>query len=120
MKPAFLVAAIASALVVGGVFMAGDFSAARVASPPSVGASGPARQAAVAERKVTLTVGNMYCASCPYIVRQSLAAVPGVTDVSVSFRNKTAIVTFDSARTNVAALTDATFAMGYPSAVKSQ
>jgi mercuric ion binding protein len=124
MKPAFLAAVIAPALVAGGVFMAGDFSAARVASPPSVGASGPVQQAAAertaAERTVTLTVDNMYCASCPYIVKQSLAAVPGVKDVSVSFRNQTAIVTFDSARTNVAALTDATFEMGYPSEVKSQ
>ena len=45
---------------------------------------------------------------------------PGVKDVSVSFRNKTANVTFDGARTNVAALTDATFEMGYPSEVKSR
>ena len=48
------------------------------------------------------------------------AAVPGVKDVSVSFRNKTANVTFDGAQTNLAALTDATFEMGYPSEVKSQ
>jgi cation transport ATPase len=41
----------------------------------------------------------MYCASCPYIVKQSLTAVPGVKDVSVSFRNKTAIVTFDDTQT---------------------
>ncbi len=120
MKPLLVAAVVGSALVAGGVFMAGDFSVARVASPQSVGASGAARQAAASERTVTLTVDNMYCASCPYIVKQSLAAVPGVKDVSVSFRNKTAIVTFDDTQTNVAALTDATFEMGYPSEVKSQ
>ena len=100
--------------------MAGDFSVARVASPQSAGANGPVQQAAATERTVTLTVDNMYCASCPYIVKQSLAAVPGVKDVSVSFKNKTAIVTFDDARTNVAALAGATFEMAYPSEVKSR
>ncbi len=62
---------------------------------------------------MTLQIDNMYCASCPYIVTQSLAAVPGAKDVSVSFRNKTAIVTFDDTQTIVAALIDATFEMGY-------
>ncbi len=120
MKPLFFTAVIAPALVAGGVFVAGDFGVARVASPQSVGASGPVRQAAATEGTVTLTIDNMYCASCPYIVKQSLTAVPGVKDVSVSFRNKTAIVTFDDTQTNVAALTDATFEMGYPSEVKSR
>ncbi len=119
MKPLFLAAIIGSALVAGGVFVAGDFGVARVASPQSAGASGPVRQAAT-ERTVTLGLDNMYCASCPYIVKQSLAAVPGVNDVSVWFGNKTAVVTFDGARTDVTALTDATFEMGYPSEVKSQ
>ena len=120
MKPLFVAAVIGSALVAGGVLMAGDFKAALVASPRSADASGPVQQAAASERKVALQVDSMYCASCPYIVKQSLAAVPGVKGVSVSFRDKTAIVTFDGARTNVAALTDATFEMGYPSEVKSQ
>ncbi len=120
MKPLYFAAVIAPALVAGGVFVAGDFNVAPVAAPQSAGASGPVQQAAAIERTVTLTIDNMYCASCPYIVKQSLAAVPGVKDVSVSFRNKTANVTFDGARTNVAALTDATFEMGYPSEVKSR
>ena len=108
-----------AAVLATGTFLAGDRSVARVASPQSAGASGPAQQAAVG-RKVTLQLDKMYCASCPYIVKRSLAAVPGVKDVSVSFRNKTAIVTFDDTQTNLAALTDATFAMGYPSEVTSQ
>ena len=102
MKPLLFAAVIAPALVAGGVFVAGDFNVAPVAAPQAAGASGPVQQAAATERTVTLTVDNMSCASCPYIVKQSLAAVPGVKDVSVSFRNKTANVTFDGARTNVA------------------
>ncbi len=63
---------------------------------------------------------NVARASCPYIAKRSLAAEPGVKDVSVWFGNKTASVTFDGTRTNVAALTDATFRMGYPSEVASR
>ena len=72
-----------------------------------------------AERTVTLAVQNMYCAACPYTVRSSLQAVPGVETVSVSFKDKTAVVTFDDAKTNVKALTAATTDAGYPSAPKS-
>ncbi len=68
-----------------------------------------------AEKTVKLTVENMYCASCPYIVQQSLIGVPGVSKVKVSLERKTALVTFDDSQTNVEALTDATFDSGYPS-----
>ncbi len=108
-----------AAVLATGTFLAGDRSVARVASPQSAGASGPSQQAAVG-RRVTLQLDNMYCASCPGIVKQNPATVPGVKDVSVSFRNQTAIVTFDDTQTNMAALTDATFEMGYPSEVKTQ
>lgn len=68
-----------------------------------------------AQQTVKLAVENMYCASCPFIVQQSLAGVPGVSDVKISFRRKTATVTFDDSQTSVEALTDATFDYGYPS-----
>lgn len=71
--------------------------------------------ALAAEKSVTLAVEGMTCASCPYIVEQTLASVSGVNDVEVSFPEKTATVTFDDSKTNVAALTDATANMGYPS-----
>lgn len=120
MKPLYVAAIVGSALVAGGVFAAGDFSGARVVASQSTAVGGPVKPVATADRTVMLQVENMYCASCPYIVKRSLAAVPGVKDVSVSFRDKTAVVTFDGARTNLAALTGATFEMGYPSVVKSQ
>ena len=120
MKPFLVVALVGSVVIAGGTFVIEDQGLAGAASSQSADTINPARQATATARTVTLQVDNMYCASCPYIVKQSLAAVPGVKGVSVSFRDKTAIVTFDSARTNVAALTDATFATGYPSKVKSQ
>jgi mercuric ion binding protein len=69
------------------------------------------------EQTVTLAVKNMTCASCPYIVKQSLAAVPGVRDVKVSFGKRIAIVTFEDSATTVAALTAATTNRGFPSEV---
>ena len=73
--------------------------------------------ASAAERTVTLAVENMYCDSCPYIVKQSLAKVPGVEKVVVSFERKTATVTYDDQKTAPDALTSATTQAGYPSKV---
>jgi mercuric ion binding protein len=71
------------------------------------------------ERTVTLAVKNMYCAACPHTVKASLEAVPGVTKAVVSYRDKTAVVTYDDTRTNLTALTSATMNAGYPSAPNS-
>lgn len=75
--------------------------------------------ALAAEKTVTLAVKNMTCVACPFTVKSSLQAVPGVKKVAVSFEDKSAVVTFDDAKTNVSALTAATTNAGYPSAPKS-
>ena len=72
-----------------------------------------------AEKTITLAVKSMYCADCPFIVRKSLEAVPGVSKVVVSYKDKTAVVTYDDSRTDVSALTRATTDAGYPSAPRS-
>jgi len=71
------------------------------------------------ETTITLAVQNMYCSACPITVRSSLEAVPGVVRVVVSYADKTAVVTFDDAKTAVPALITATTVAGYPSAPKS-
>ncbi len=71
------------------------------------------------ERTVTLAVQNMSCSACPITVKSSLQAVPGVAKVVVSFADKTAVVTFDDAKTAVPALITASTNPGYPSALKS-
>ena len=73
--------------------------------------------AAAGESTVTLNV-DMWCASCPYIIKQSLAQVEGVRQVKVSFVEKTARVIFDDSRTSVAALMQATDEVGFPSTVR--
>jgi len=77
-----------------------------------------ASAALAAERTVTFAVENMTCASCPYIVKTSMAAVPGVSRVDVSFEAKTAIVTFDDARTDADAIAAASTNAGYPAHLK--
>ena len=71
------------------------------------------------EKTVTLAVKNMYCAACPHTVKASLEAVPGVTKVAVSYKDKTATITYDDAKADVNQLTSATTKAGYPSAPKS-
>ena len=63
-----------------------------------------AHGASAAERTVTLKVDNLFCATCPYIVKRTLSRIPGVTEVEVSCEEKTAVVTFDDRKTDVAAL----------------
>jgi mercuric ion binding protein len=71
--------------------------------------------ASAAEKTVTLVVDNMYCEACPYIVKESLAKVPGVETVVVSYEQKSATVTYDDQKTTINTLTSATTRAGYPS-----
>jgi len=85
------------------------FSVAIIASPAVM----------AADKTITLAVNNMDCAACPSIVKGSLQAVPGVTNVAVSFKDKTATIVYDDAKADVNQLTSATTNAGYPSAPKS-
>lgn len=73
--------------------------------------------ASAAERTATLEVQNVTCVSCAPIVKRTLARVPGVSGVAVagSSGTATATVTFDDARTDIAALVQATTNAGFPS-----
>ncbi|MGR3837909.1 MAG: mercury resistance system periplasmic binding protein MerP [Cognatishimia sp.] len=67
---------------------------------------------------VTLSVPGMDCPMCPITVRMSLEKVDGVLDAKTSLEARTAVVTFDDAKTNVPALIEATTNYGYPSVQK--
>ena len=67
---------------------------------------------------VILDVQNMTCAVCPITVKKALERVAGVTDAKVDFDKKTASVSFDPDKANLAALTKATADAGYPSSVR--
>lgn len=70
------------------------------------------------ERTVTLDVKNMYCATCPVTVKASLAAVSGVARVEVSYREKSATITFDDVKATPEALIKATTEAGFPSSIR--
>lgn len=74
--------------------------------------------ASTASRAVTLSVTGMTCAACPITIKKALLNVHGVQQVEVSYEKKEAVVTFDDAKTTVAALTEATKRAGYPSREK--
>jgi len=69
-------------------------------------------------RTVTLAVKGMFCDLCMPTVKKALGKVPGVIETKVDFGTQTAVVTFDAAKTDVAALTKATTNAGYPSTLK--
>jgi len=74
-----------------------------------------------ASRTANLSVANMYCASCPYIVRRALASLPGVMDVKVSYdrASATAVATvnYEDTQIDTAALIAATSDVGFPSSL---
>lgn len=67
---------------------------------------------------VTLAVPGMTCAACPITVKMAIAKVKGVQKVKVNYEERTAVVTFDDAKTSIPQLTKATEDAGYPSSVK--
>lgn len=73
---------------------------------------------AAATKTVTLAVENMTCAACPITVKKALTKVNGVTKAEVNFDKRQAVVTFDDAKTDIAALIKATTDAGYPSSLK--
>jgi mercuric ion binding protein len=85
-----------------------------------IGAITAASAAFAAERTVTFAVDNLTCASCPYIVKTAMAAIPGVSDVVVSFEAQTATVTFEDTKTNSDAIAAASANAGYPAHPRQQ
>jgi mercuric ion binding protein len=73
-----------------------------------------------ANRTVILTIPTMDCATCPITIRLALLHVAGVSRAKVSYDRREARVTFDDSKTDVAALTQATKDVGYPSFLSDQ
>jgi len=85
-----------------------------------IGSTMMASVAAAGERTVTFAVDNMTCSACPYIVKSSMATVPGVATVAVSFESKTATVTFDEGKTDPDKIAAASAHAGYPAHLTGQ
>jgi mercuric ion binding protein len=70
--------------------------------------------AVAGERTVTLAVANMTCALCPITVSKAIEGVDGVTEVSVEYAAKRAIVRFDDAVTSWERIAQASTNAGFP------
>ncbi len=66
------------------------------------------------QQTVTLNIENMTCAMCKVTIKKALQKVDGVQQVTVDYDSKTAVVTFDSKKSDSAALIKATTDAGYP------
>lgn len=73
-----------------------------------------ASPAAAGGATVTLALSNMTCAACPVTVRTAIRRVPGVTDVTVDFEKKLAVVAFDDTVATVDQIATATRNAGFP------
>ena len=79
----------------------------------------PSTMVLAAEQTVKLSVPGMTCASCPYIVKQAISAIKGVTLVQTTLDDHSATVTFDDAVASVDAINKATKDIGYESSIIS-
>ena len=77
--------------------------------------TGVSQAANASPKKVILAIPTMDCPVCPITVKKALLQVPGVSQTEVDFKKRQASVTYDDAKTNVAALTESTKNAGYPS-----
>ncbi len=109
-----LVAATLAAVLAGAPLYAAQTGAASGASHAAPAPAGRPLHL----KTVTLAVPGMTCGLCPITIRAALEHVPGVKRASADFAARTATVTYDPRRTDVAALTRATADVGYPSHVK--
>lgn len=76
--------------------------------------------AAATIRTVDLSVPGMNCATCPITVKLALTQVAGVSEVSVDYPNRRAMVTYEDTLVSVDALIKATTNAGYPSELISR
>ena len=69
------------------------------------------------EKTIKLSVPGMTCASCPFIVKQAVSDVDGVTHVIATMEDLSATVTFDDNQTSLELIQEATNNVGYASSL---
>ncbi len=96
---------------------------AACAGTKAAGPAATAPPAATTTASVSIPVGGMSCGGCARRVTHALQAVEGVTKAEVSLAEKRAIVTYEPARVQpaalVAAIRDAGYDPGEPAPVKN-
>ena len=70
-----------------------------------------------AEKTVVLSVPDMNCPSCPYMVEQSVNFVDGVRSAKAELKTRTCSVVYDDAIASIEDILGATADIGYKSTV---
>jgi mercuric ion binding protein len=73
--------------------------------------------ATAAEQTIKLSVPDMTCVSCPYMVKQAISAVDGIKAVKATMEDRSATVTYDDTVTSIEVIQQATADIGYPSSL---
>lgn len=73
-----------------------------------------------AEKQIVIDVATMVCGPDPHNIKNTLAALTGVSDVKISLSDKTATVKFDDQKSTVDQMMAAMAGAGYASLVKPQ
>jgi copper chaperone CopZ len=68
---------------------------------------------AVANKTVTLAIEGMTCTGCENTIQDAVTKIAGITEVKASHLDSTAVVSFDSTQTSIAAIGDAINEAGY-------
>ena len=119
MRAVIVVIAVSVPLLASGALLA-QSEAPATASPRVTATGTTASDTAPVQDTIQtakLKVEGLWCPSCGYIVSQALKRTPGVLDVEVSMRTKTAIVRYDSTKATLADLVSAPTSYGFPSQI---
>lgn len=114
-------------LLAGGVASAttlcdlcGPTASAATLTSPAAGhelARAPISPAAVVDDTVTLKIRGMTCAGCTIATRRVLERLEGVTSANVSYKRKTAVVTYDPAVVTTRQMIEAVATLKYTATV---
>ena len=77
----------------------------------------PASSSLAADKTITLSVPDMNCPSCPYMVEKSISIVEGVQSAKAELKTRTCSVTFDDAVASIEDILGATADIGYKSSL---
>jgi len=73
----------------------------------------PATTTVAANKTLVLAVEGMTCTGCENTVQESVTKIAGVTEIKASHLDSTAVVSFDSTKTNLDAIGNAITEAGY-------
>lgn len=77
----------------------------------------PVGSAFAEEQTIKLSIPDMSCASCPYMVKSVISNLNGIVSVEATMQDRSATVIYDDEVVNVEMIQEATKGIGYPSTI---